>query len=234
VQDGPVLMEGSGLLGGVHSPVGWVVAFIEAPHSAVLADAERWRRELGQHVEVSSPTPFPGCLALLEPLESPWTREVLIDCGPWTAYLNNQKNGGDPTSAASSLAHRLDTRCVIAMHSPLHGPGHGGTQLWMFGPDGEPPLMYTRTISAVAEDGRWSWRESGRPLPFEDRERYQARRIRARFDRDLLASYLNHLGIRVDDPTWFGTGTRLHQRVDWPTYPETRDQAARRLGIAGS
>jgi len=228
-----VLTAGSGLLGGAHSPVGWVVSFIEAPHSVVLADAEKWRRELGQELEVSSPTPFPHCLELLEPLEAPWTREVLIDCGPWTAYLNNQKDGGDPTSAASQLARRLDARCVVAMHSPLHGPGHGGTQLWMFGSDGEPPLMYTRTVYAVAQDGRWSWGESGRPMPFEDEERYRARRIRARFDRDLLVSYLGHLGIRVDDPTWFGNGTCLRQRVAWPTNPETRHQAARRLGIAG-
>lgn len=214
-----MLSGGPGLLGGARRPVGSFVGFIEAPHAVVLAEDETWRRRLGQDVEVSSPTPFPDCLELLEPLESPWTSELLIDCGPWTAYLNNQRNGGDPTSAASYLANRLGVRCVLAMHSPLHGPGHSDTQLWMHGPDGEPPLMYTRTISAVAQDGRWTWNESGRPLPFEDTPRYLARRISSRFDRELLISYLAQLSIRVDDPTWFGDGTRLRRRVVWPPNP---------------
>jgi hypothetical protein len=234
VHDVPMLFGRTGLLGGAWSPIGWVVGFIEAPHAAVLAEDQEWRSGLGQELEISTSTPFPECLELLEPLEAPWTTELLVDCGPWTAYLNNQKNGGDPTSAASQLAARLGTRCAIAMHAPRYGPGHGGTRLWMSGPDGEPPLMYTRTLCAVAEDGRWSWHESGRPLPFEDVQRYQARRISARFDRGLLVAYLAHLGIRVDDPTWFGTGTRLRQRVTWSTNPETRGQAAHRLGIASS
>ena len=94
--------------------------------------------------------------------------------------------------------------------------------------------MYTRTISADAVDGRWTWYESGRPLPFEKAQRYQERRISARFDRELLVSYLAQLGIRVDDPTWFGNGTRLRRRVSWPTNPESRQQAAHRLGITSS
>jgi hypothetical protein len=222
---------GAGLLGGAWSPIGWVVSFIAAPLSAVLAVDEQWRKDLGQQVEVGEPVPFPTCLSLLEPLEAPWTTELLVDCGGWTAYLNNDKNGGDPTSASHYLANRLGVRCAIAMHSPMYGPGHGGTQLWLLGPDGEPPLMYERTVAAVAEDGRWSWHESGKAQPFEDVSRYSVRRVRDRFDRDLLVSYLAALGIRVDDPAWFGAGVRIRRHVSWPTNPETREDAAARLGI---
>ncbi|GAB3406404.1 hypothetical protein [Flindersiella endophytica] len=45
------------------------------------------------------------------------------------------------------------------------------------GPSGEPPLMYIRSISATATDGRWQWDASGEVLDFEAVGRYQARRI---------------------------------------------------------
>lgn len=221
------------LLGRTRSPVGWVVGFVQAPAVDVLEADLGWRRGLGQRLEVSPPTQFPACLSLLEPLEAPWTTELVIDCGRWTAYLNNDKNGGDPSAAAGELARQLGTRCVIAMHSPPHGPGHASTQMWVHGPEGEPPLMYERTLAATCQDGRWSWYESGRPLPFEDVARYGARRIRERFDRGLLVAHLHELGIEVDDPTWFGPGVRVRQVVSWQTRPESVQEALERLEVGG-
>ncbi|MBY5163697.1 hypothetical protein [Salsipaludibacter albus] len=46
-------------------------------------------------------------------------------------------------------------------------------------------------------------------------ERYDARRIRDRFDRELLVDYLAALGIAVDDPDFYGDGRTLRQRVPW-------------------
>lgn len=93
-------------------------------------------------VEASEPLPYPECFGLLEPLETPWTRELLIDCGKWTAYLNNSIDGGDPTAAALVLVKRFNARCVTATNSPPKGPGQASTQLWLQGPDGDLPLMY--------------------------------------------------------------------------------------------
>jgi hypothetical protein len=219
------------LLGGSRSPVGWTVFFIEAGRDRLIDEACRWRTSLGKELVVSTHAPYPDCLDLLEPLEAPWTTELFIDCGRWTAYFNNDKNGGDPTAAGSYLARRLGVRCVVAMHSPLHGPGHGGTQLWLHGPEGRPPLMYVRTITAVATDGRWSWEVSGDVQPFEDPAKYEARRVRDRFTRPILIDYLGRLDIYVDDAGWFGEGVSVRQAVAWPTNPESRPEARSRLGI---
>ncbi len=57
----------------------------------------------------------------------PWIRELSIDCGVWTAYLNKGKDGGDPSAAAPAPAQRLKARCVMAMHAPPYGSGHAAT-----------------------------------------------------------------------------------------------------------
>lgn len=98
---------------------------------------------------------------------------------------------------------------------PRYGPGHAACQLWIQDPTGPPPLHIVRTISAYAQDGRWSWHESGDPQPFEDPDRYTARRIRDRLDRALLVRYLESLGIRPDDPSFFGEGVVATQMVSW-------------------
>ncbi|HXL16439.1 MAG TPA: hypothetical protein VN961_02845, partial [Streptosporangiaceae bacterium] len=85
-------------------------------------------------------------------------------------------------------------------------------------------LMYQRTIAAHAEDGRWSWHESGEP-PFEHPERYAARLTRARLDRALLTEYLAVMGIHVDDDAAYTEATFITQRVSWKTRKQTLDEA---------
>lgn len=143
----------------------------------------------------------------------------------WTAYLNNFVNGGDATAIGPAIARAMDVRCVVAQHVPRYGPGHAGTQLWVQGLGGEPPLMYERTICAVATDGRWEWITSRSLFEFEDVSRYTARRIRDRFDRPLLIRYLGALGIPADDDNAYGPGILIQQNVDWPTRTQTLQEA---------
>jgi hypothetical protein len=75
--------------------------------------------------------------------------------------------------------------------------------------------MRERTLSAVATDGRWEWYASGTPFPFEDLNRYTARRIRDRLDRELLVHYLQELGIDADQDTAYGLGIIVQQDVAW-------------------
>lgn len=203
------------LLGGELAPIGLSVGFLRRPMRQVRDALISWRRhELGQTVAEASSTPFPECTSVLDPLEAPWTTELIVDCGDWTAYLNNGIDGGDPTAAAPYLGVRLDCDCIVAMHAPPHGPGHASTQLWIMGPFGVPPTNAVRTIAAHAEDGQWSWHASGALQPFERPERYTARRKRDRLDRPLLVSYLEALGIRVDDDGFYGDGLGLRQIVE--------------------
>ncbi len=161
-------------LGGSASPIGSAVNFIEAPFPLVLAALTAFRAatDLGTF-ELKESASLRECLDALDPMEAPWTMELLVDCGRWTAYLNNGLGGGDPTSAAPVLARDLDARAVMAMHVPLHAPSHPATQLWVIGPEGAPPLMHVRTLAAHSTDGRWTWSETGTAQPWEEPERYR-------------------------------------------------------------
>lgn len=202
-------------LDGTASPIGCGITFIDRPidvvREAVLADPAP------VPYEVRAARSLPDGLDALDPVEAPWTVQLLVDCGNWTAYLNNGLDGGDITAAAPAVARQLDARCIVAEHIGPYGPGHAVTRLWLMGPDGEPPLLYVRTLAAYAQDGHWSWHESGTPRVWEDTERYTARLKRERLDRGLLVHYLDKLGIKVDDPDFFGNATVISQQVPWPT-----------------
>ncbi|MGF1667419.1 MAG: hypothetical protein ACFCVC_14250 [Acidimicrobiia bacterium] len=200
-------------LGGELSPIGDTVSFLRRPAADVLEVINGIRADAT--LEVADVGRLPGSVSRLDPMEAPWTTEVVIDCGDWTAYLNNSIGGGDITAIAPAVGRILNTVCVGAQHSERYGPGHAATQLWLQGPDGEPPLMYVRTLSAHCQDGRWSWRTSGAIQDFEKPERYERRRIAQRFDRTTLTEYLDALGIRMDDPSFFGDGTAIRHVVDW-------------------
>lgn len=213
------------LLGGSLRPVGGAVSFLEAPFGEVLEAVLSVSRDRS---EMPGSRSMPACLATLDPMEAPWTKEVIIECDGWTAYLNNGINGGDLTAVAPAVARLEGWRCVGAEHMPRYGPGHAATQLWLQGPDGEPPLGHIRTLAAHAEDGRWRWHEAGSPQAFESTDRYAARRVRDRFDRALLVEYLSALGIRVDDPAFFNDGVSVVQRVDWTVRRESASEFRRK------
>jgi hypothetical protein len=217
----------SWLLGGPWSPIGWSVGFVKADITTVADTLLHWLQGLGHDLQVDRELPrYPQCLRRLELLQAPWTRELLIGHGDgWTAYLNNDRNGGDPWPASSYVAKLLGVHGVIAVHQPPTKVGHASTQLQLLGPEGEPPLHYVRTLAAHAEDGRWSWDTSGAPLPFEDLSRYGARRVRDRLTRQLLVGYLAALGIRVDDDARYGRAVLVTQRVRWPSRTESLQQA---------
>jgi len=219
------------LLGGKLAPFGLSVSFLRKPLAVVRDTIRAWRcDELHQTIEESGPIAFPECVTRLEPLEAPWTTEVLVDSGDWTTYLNNGIDGGDPTAAASYLGTRLECDCVMGMHVPPNASGHQATQLWLSGPDGVPPLMSKRTISATAEDGHWSWIVTGEPQPWEHVDRYAARRVRQRFDRPLLVEYLAAIGIHVDDDAFYGGGVCVRQVVTFARRQETAAQVRARFG----
>jgi hypothetical protein len=196
------------LFGGGACPLGLSVQFVEAPEPDVVAGLP------GPVVSTSTGAGLPSALEALLPFEAPWTRMLTATLGPWTAVVNNFVDGGDSTAPGPAIARDLGVRCVVAEHVPRYGPGHAATQLEVLGPDGEPPLMYVRSLSASATDGRWAWYASGSPLPFEQTERYSARRKRDRLDRELLLAYLAALGIPVEDDS-YGEATLHQQQVSW-------------------
>ena len=207
------------LLGGTANPLGAVVQFLEAPLDRVA--------QLLAPGFLTTPTDesLPSALQRLLPLESPWSRLLLASCGEWTALVNNGLYGGDSTAPGPAASLELEVQCVIAAAVPRYGPGHEQTQMEVLGPTGEPPLMYRRTLSATATDGRWEWHESGTPYDFEDRDRYTARRKRERFDRELLLEYLGCLGIPARDDDAYGKAILLRSREVFDRRTMTLEEA---------
>lgn len=187
------------------------IGFVEAPAAVVLERLRDWHARIGLSTDGRPvKAPWPDCLRTLEP---PSTRELLAAHGiGWTVYLNNHGGGGDPYPATSYLAATLGVRWVIAMHQPMNSAGHASTQLWLGGPEGEPPLHYIRTIAADAVDGHWTWETSGEVQSFERPDEYRAARIRDRFTRPMLVEYLGALGIRVDDDARYGSAVVIQPK----------------------
>lgn len=203
-------------LGGSARPLGCWVTFVDRPYEMFLEALMGFHAETADHTFVlTDPEPVGAALRHLDPMESPWTVEMVVDCSFGIAYVNNKIGGGDPTAHAPVVARRLDARAIQAEHMPKYGPGHAATQLWIQGPDGEPPLMYERTLSAYATDGRWAWKESGTVQAWERPDRYEARLKRDRLDRALLVDYLGKMGIFVDQPEFFGAARAIRAQVPW-------------------
>lgn len=214
------------LLGGEANPLGSVVHFIEAPVEACLAAFSKSFAEFrdgGQAKETG--LRFDHALPFLLPLEAPWSRLLVARCGQWTAITNNGLYGGDSTAPGPAISNLLGVRCAVASCVPRYGPGHEQTQLEIFGPAGDPPLMYVRSISATATDGRWEWYTSGSPLAFEDTERYAVRLVKKRFDRDLLLAYLSALGIPADRDESYGAAVLLQNNGSYQRREMTLEQS---------
>ncbi len=70
-------------LGGALAPAGLSVSFLHADMSSVVDHLVTWRRELGPTVD-SAEIELDATILTIEPFESPWTKELLFDCGEWT------------------------------------------------------------------------------------------------------------------------------------------------------
>jgi hypothetical protein len=218
------------VFGGGLWPIGQSIAFVELTLDKTLEHYKGWAtnwdaapsfRELGD-------APVIDLLRALLPLEMPYRRRVLVGtAGGWTAILDNSRGGGDPFPPASYLSGSASVRGIVAGHTPPEQSPHPATQFHLFGPTGEPPLMYVRTIDAgIFDEGRWRFDTWGTPQPFEDMERYNARLVRDRFDRTLLLEYLAALDIHADDPDWYRGGVLVTDSGRWkPGWTATLEQA---------
>lgn len=169
-------------------------------------------------------------LRQLEPLQVNCTRRLLVDCDDWTALITSQVSPGGRSNFPPPLwSHRV----VSAVYLPTHGDRHALTQLLIEGPDGQPPLMGVRTLTAHCGSGKWTWIAWGTMQPFEQPARYGQRLVRQRLDRDLLLEYLRALGIRADDRSFYGKATLLSEDVPFDTCPISIDAWRAQHGWVG-
>ena len=190
------------------APVTSTMGFLELGAEQAAQAFATWEREVmtprGITVEV---LPVSGTLeqvlSSLLPLTSGETqRELFIPTrSAWTAYVENGWTGTDAASPMSYMARRLSIRClrVVAVPHTLgkhQGGRYGGVMLDVFGPEQPGKLTnYVRAVEVANDGGRWVFEQEGEPFPFEQVEKYQARRVRDRFTFEMLKDYLRHLGL---------------------------------------
>ena len=223
-------LPGALVFGGPLSPIGWQLGFLEAQFAEVWAAHEAWRTDIEIRVEV---VPLRGValldqLARLAPLETPPKRELVVAAGGgWTAHTTNDHLGGDSMSWVGHLSHVLGCRGVIATHIPRGQYRYPATQLQLFVQGGE-----VRTIACgIYDEGRWLFETYGPVQPFEEPERYQRRLKRERFDREMLLRYLAALGIRADEPDFYGDGVLVRNRARWRSRTTPLAEVQREYGI---
>jgi hypothetical protein len=163
------------------------------------------------------PDGFPDCLSRLEPLTtSRRPRELLVAMrGEWTAYFDCGLHGTDAVAPVGYLARAdgCDGLAIRSRPSTASLPGVkdgrlGGVQFELFGPTRTEFLNYVRTVSLIF-DSHWEFDVGGTPQSFEETEAYHARRVRDRFNSQMLERYCQALGVDVFNPDAYGPGAVL-------------------------
>ena len=196
------------------APITFSWGFFELPLESVMNGLVTWRRGIYKDVATAPVQALlREALRMLEPLSSLPRRELLIATkSPWTAYFDNSLSGGDPFGPASYLAKTLGCRSLAltmvrntVLNEGDEKPGmYGMVQLELFGPAETEWLNYERAITAGNDGGKWVFRSSGTPLPFEKLETYRARRIQDRFTSEILEEYCAHLGLDIFNEDFYG------------------------------
>lgn len=137
----------------------------------------------------------------------------------WTVLWNN-----------SMLCDGYDSLCwcLTAHHglTTLHWSAHDDTTTF------QPGAQFThrrwsagavveRTVAVSREDHRWSFHQSGTPLPEEDVTQYQARSKRDRLNERALAGFLARLGARPWDEGFYDLPARPAFLLRRLTPPDT-------------
>jgi hypothetical protein len=171
-------------------------------------------------------------LLRLEPLTSVERRRFLFvpTAGPWTAYFDNgwQGSGAAGLSFVAAEMHARALRVVAILDTmgtgraePSKKGRYGASILELYGPEKTEFLNYIRTISLANDGGQWRFDVAGEVQPFEETDAYKARSLKDRFGLDRLRRYLEALGVRAFDASFFKNEGILVER-EGPLLPNVR------------
>lgn len=233
------------------APITTSMGFVEAELDSILDNFVDWRREIANTwdpksnvdvVEVNGD--LEETLRTILPFQRIHSNHFLFvpTMSNWVAYVGNAYRGTDP-SAISYIARHIgcQTLWMVAKPHTLRRTGvprigrQGALIIELYGPEETEWLNHIRTIRLVNNAGRWEFRQSGDPFPFEDANQYEARKVSKRFSFESFAKILHHLGIHPFTPNFYlpkGSDTAYMVRVQWKKRRLIRDvsfKRARRL-----
>ena len=225
-------------------PVTRAIAFIEAPFDVASDAALEWYagtyRRSGRDWTVTRddcPGSFEEKMRSLLPLMTVRVNKwLLIETADpaWCAWFGNAARGNsDVRSGSEQIGKLLRTRVVdIIATRDVPGGQPGSMQFRWIDWSTEPK---TRRYIASHRESRWEFEQSGSPLPFEELDAYEARRIKDRLTLERLDRYCRHLGIHPFDPAFYeGRGTILNMytppnSVPFDRFPNAPDLTPRPL-----
>lgn len=186
-----------------YSPLTDSVYFLKADFKTVTEEFLKWQKPLDTNLKrelkiIEQKNDFESNLLELLPINVTEIRRFLFHgtTSNWTVMISNTILGTDG-SAPSVLSDRLKCEMIRATSTV------DATIFEFSNPNNETEEEQFRAVSAHIES-RWEFHEYGKPLPFEDTERYKTqRRIKDKIDSDLLIHYLNELGVNYDKMDYF-------------------------------
>jgi hypothetical protein len=221
------------------APLTYSIGFLEKPLQHLAAAFRKWKEGLRPAFEVLPVSEsLPAALRRLEPLTTIRRRELLLaTASDWTAYFDNRVRGADPVSPVSYLSKVLKCRGLIVACIPHTHAIRGGQSTGTFGGiefsthTAESFPLAERKVSLVHDDDGWMFSAAGRVLPFENTDKYRARKVVDRFTPEMLASYCTALGANPFDPDFYKPEGVLFQILDAlpPGHSSYSLEEARRL-----
>jgi hypothetical protein len=199
-------------------PITGTIGFVEIDCRTAAAAYGAWRQSIKDNAWVTqiASRPIAGdltaALLTLLPLKARGANRHLFlpTSGVWTAYFDNGWTGSDPIPVLRRLVDVLGCRAVrmtaVSPRPPTADAERrfGATVFELLDPvQGPLPLRVLRSVGVVQDGARWTFDALGASLPFEQTDRYLQKRIRDRFNADVLDRYLRALGIAAFDAQFY-------------------------------
>jgi hypothetical protein len=189
-----------------YAPTTSTIGLLNAPVDDCAVALRSWRHELGLSPRQSALNADLGsAITTLEPLVGgARPRELLIEVDDgWTAYFDCSLRGTDAPTAVGYLTVAMAVSGIVVETVP-HQVGRadvpdrlGSCQFQLFGPTYGPFLNYVRTVALVNDGHRWIFEATGKSQWYEETERYRAKRVRDRFNSEMLRRYCQALGVQA-------------------------------------
>lgn len=173
--------------------------------------------------------PFAEVLQHLEPRFFNPDRAILVELtNGWTAFFDNHSRHFAPAAELFILCQRLKTQTCHFFHE-TEGT-QDGSSVFAHNSFAPPSTVKERTVW-LGKESRWEFRATGEPLPFENLEAYQSRRLRDRLPPALLLNYGKALGIPFWDLSTYTSTTVL---LGWRSkVPGQRPHGFEKVALAG-